>query len=271
MTKRNVTGICDDEELQSKFRSIVEPINADNDLDGLVVGYRLFPNNVACLNEPSGESTKHFKADAMPQGEMNGSADMTWGFDAGHSDNPFWQMVTDEIFIKRQLSVFGPFTFPPLKEAFCGHLAIFSEFDPDNPFGNLLNVHGSEVQAWGFIMNFFDWGKLLDKSDIYERFASVGLEFELYRVSGPVMEGVDRAILANSKSSDQLTPDNSIVVETESLHGTWANRVGYVDGWEPSWYPVSVAIVVIMSLVLALLTASMVSRVISSQLVHYSL
>jgi hypothetical protein len=47
-TMRNVTGICDDRDMINKFRSIVRPINQDNDLDGVVVGYRLFPNNVAC-------------------------------------------------------------------------------------------------------------------------------------------------------------------------------------------------------------------------------
>lgn len=260
MTKRNVTGICDDIDLKEKFRSIVEPINAENNLDGVVVSYRLFPNNVACLNEPSGESTKHFKLEDFPQGDENGSADMTWGLDAGHSENPFWKMVTEELFIKQQLSIFGPLTMPPMKETFCGHLAIWNEFDASNPFQNVLNVQGSEVAgAWGFIMNFLDWGKLLDRSNIYERFASRGLEFELYRVSGPTMDGIDRALLARSERSDLLSTENSIVVETESMHGTWANKVGSVQGFEPSWYPVAVAMVVLLSFLFASLTASMVS------------
>lgn len=259
MTKRNVTGICDDPNLKEKFQSIVEPINAENNLDGIVVSYRLFPNNVACLNEPSGESTKHFKLEDFPQGDENGSADMTWGLDAGHSENPFWKMVTKELFIEQRLSIFGPFTLPPLKEAFCGHLAIWTPFNPNNPFQNVMNVHGSEVAgAWGFIMNFLDWGKLLDRSNIYERFASRGLEFELYRLSGPAIDGADRALLARSTDADMLQSDNSIIVETESLHGTWANKVGYTHGWEPSWYPVAVAMIVLLSFLFAFLTASMV-------------
>lgn len=110
MTMRNVTGICDDPILREQFRSIVEPINADNNLDGIVVSYRLFPNNVACLNEPWGESTKHFKLEDFPQGEENGSAESTLGLDAANSDNPFWNMVVDQLFIKRELSIFGPLT-----------------------------------------------------------------------------------------------------------------------------------------------------------------
>lgn len=266
MTKRNVTGICDDKDLQEKFRSIVEPINAENNLNGVVVSYRLFPNNVACLNEPSGESTEHFKKEDFPQGEERGSAKSTLGFDAGNSDNPFWNMVTKDLFIERKLNVFGPFTLPPLKETFCGHLSIWSELDQNNSTQNALTLQGSPVVgAWGFIMNFLDWGKLLERSDIYERFASRGFEFELYRVDGPVIEGADRATLAKSGLSHLLNPENSISIETESeLHGMWANKVGVVDGWEPSWYPMAVAVVVLLSFLFAFMTASMVGSSIHS-------
>ena len=84
-----MTGICDSEDFSAKFRSIVEPINSDNDLDGIVVSYRLFPNSVACLNEPSGVSTEHFKVEDFPHGEEKGSAESSWGFDAANSANPF--------------------------------------------------------------------------------------------------------------------------------------------------------------------------------------
>jgi hypothetical protein len=54
-TKRDVTGICDDPNMVQKWKDIVQPINTDNDLDGIVQGYRLFPANVACLTEPHEE------------------------------------------------------------------------------------------------------------------------------------------------------------------------------------------------------------------------
>ena len=89
MVKRNVTGICDVPDLQEKFRSIVEPVNSDNNLDGIVVSYRLWPNNVACLSEPNGVSTRHFNVDDFPQGEEKGSAESALGMDAANSVNPF--------------------------------------------------------------------------------------------------------------------------------------------------------------------------------------
>lgn len=104
----------------------------------------------------------------------------------------------------------------------------------ENSFGssNVLDVHGTKVEgAWGFVVNFLDWSKMKDRSNIYERFAGCNLEFELSRVSGATVDGVDSASLAKSPKFDLLDDTNSIVVETNSLHGVWQNRVGRISGW----------------------------------------
>lgn len=108
----------------------------------------------------------------------------------------------------------------------------------------------------GFVVNFLDWTKLKDKSDIYKRFADCHLEFDLTRVSGAMVPGFDSATLAKSENADQLTDENSIVVKTNSLHGEWQNRVGSLTGWAPAWYPGAVAGIVLAALVLSFLTAS---------------
>ena len=93
-TKRNVSGICDRRDFIDRWRDIVVPVNSENDLDGIVVGYRLFPNNVECLTEPnSRESTPHFDAFDMPQ-DSPFSSDAKLGYDHGHADNMFSKMVT---------------------------------------------------------------------------------------------------------------------------------------------------------------------------------
>ena len=93
-------------------------------------------------------------------------------------------------------------------------------------------MHGTDVPgAWGFVVNFLDWTKLKDRSDIYRRFADCNLEFQLSRVGGATVEGIDTAVLAQSPGYALLGEENSVVVTTESLHGTWENRVGSVDGW----------------------------------------
>ncbi len=97
---------------------------------------------------------------------------------------------------------------------------------------DVLNIHGTDVEgAWGFVVNFLDWTKLKDRSDIYKRFADCNLEFELSRVGGATVEGIDIAILAQSPDFAVLDEANSVVVVTKSLHGMWQNRVGSIDGW----------------------------------------
>lgn len=353
--RRNVTGICDSRDMINKWRDIVIPVNSENDLDGVVVGYRLFPNNVACLTEPyAQESNPYFNAFDMPQGDDPLSSDVASGYDHGQADNMMSKMITKgeldiyrgvfkcglpvfiietysflflntELFFDNKLNVFGPFAKAPMTELICGHLAVwrnkpdvkdFAEeedrdlltnftrssspeaphdgFQPHEsiraeltgarpteqvtytlsidealdaasesqdrtcPSTDSLNIHGKCVEgAWGFVGNFLDWTRLKDKSDIYQRFADARLDFELSRVSGPTMPGMDLAVLAESPSASSLDDTNSIVVFTESLHGTWQNRVGYTTGWEPSWHIPALIFTILVSLLLGLLTALM--------------
>ncbi|KAL7531833.1 hypothetical protein ACHAXR_004264 [Thalassiosira sp. AJA248-18] len=167
--------------------------------------------------------------------------------------------------------------FTQMSELICGHLAIWTKpgeedihsqsshvFDntQDDNTAHLLensslDVHGTKVEgAWGFVVNFLDWTKLKEKSNIYNRFSDCNLEFQLSRVGGATVETVDRGLLAESPKSHLLDDTNSIVVETNSLHGVWQNRVGSLDGWSPPWYPAAVAGVILTSLILGLLTAS---------------
>lgn len=93
--RRNVTGICDNRDMINKWRDIVIPVNSENDLDGVVVGYRLFPNNVACLTEPyAQESNPYFNAFDMPQGDDPLSSDVASGYDHGQADNMMSKMIT---------------------------------------------------------------------------------------------------------------------------------------------------------------------------------
>ena len=76
--------------------------------------------------------------------------------------------------------------------------------------------------------------RLKEKSDIYSRFSDCKLDFILTRESGPTIEGKDSALLAKSDNFNLLDDSNSIVVETESLMGTWQNR--YVCNFTFSYY-----------------------------------
>mmetsp|Transcript_11154 Transcript_11154/g.25332 ORF Transcript_11154/g.25332 Transcript_11154/m.25332 type:complete len:820 (+) Transcript_11154:127-2586(+) len=259
---RNVTGICDNPELLAKWDNLVDTVNKEQDLNGMVFRYRMAPKNVFCLDS------------------KGGNAMVDNGVDTSNSEHPFWSMVATDLFIKRWegLHVFGPF-ISPKGETFCTHLSIWTNKDNrgdwvdaegglsmTNMLDDHINVHGTEVQnAWGFVMNYLDWAEMKKRSKMEERFSNVAMDFELNRqehdvdpeMPGPRGEASEHyQLLAKSSNSGLLNDDNSILVYTDSLHGTWVNRVGMVDGWEPDWWPAAVACVVIASLLLGFLTAS---------------
>jgi len=259
-TKRDVSGICDNPDVVQKWKDIVQPINADNDLDGIVQGYRLFPGNVACLTEPHEQvnvpSDTPDKFDGMFEGEALLASDNVMGLDTGHTAFPLWKMITTDLFVERNFNIFGPFPMPPMTELICGHIAIWNKPDPNDPTKNVLDVHGTEVEnAWGFVVNFLDWKKLKDKSNIYQRFAGCNLEFRLSRKSGSTV-GLDLEVLAESEDINMIADEDTVSVETETMHGIWVNTVGRKIGWNPPWYNAAVAGVVLASFLLGVLTAS---------------
>jgi hypothetical protein len=81
-------------------------VNSENDLDGIVVGYRLFPNNVACLTEPyAQESNPYFNAFDMPQGDDPLSSDVASGYDHGQADNMMSKMITKGELCNREMGI----------------------------------------------------------------------------------------------------------------------------------------------------------------------
>ena len=220
MTQRNITGICDTEEVLANWKSMVTKISDEHDLNGLIFRYRLWPKNVACLE---------FKG---------GNAMMDSGMDASDSSHPFWAQVVIDIQVDnwQGLHVFGPFRAKlPMGEqdVFCTHIPLWTSTTGENAFKDVLNVQGTPVQnVWGFTMLYLNWSEMKKRSNMYERFANVNMEFELFREEEPRLGDVgpkglptkEMTRLAWSEEADKLNENNSVEVRTDSLHGTWVNR-----------------------------------------------
>lgn len=259
---RNVEGICDEEGVLRKWEDLLDASTAENDLEGLIFRYRLMPKNVACLDYKKGTA----------------SADS--GMDLSNSDHPYWRGVTNDLFVDRWkgLHVFGPFTVNGM-EVFCTHLGIWNK-DPNardwaengsvsaaNILDDFIDVHGTEVEAWGFVMNYLNWGEMKKRSQIFQRFRDVGMDFHLARreedmdpaTPGPRGDSTRPfSHLASSEDSHLLDETNSIVVQSESLHGIWENRVGITGsaGWDPAWYWPAVGCLIGVAVILGLLCAT---------------
>jgi len=259
---RDISNICDDAVVLQRWEDLLDASTAENDLKGLIFRYRLMPKNVACLDYKKGK------------------ASMDTGMDMSNSAHPYWNMVTTDLFINKWkgLHTFGPFMVNGM-EVFCTHLGIWNK-DPnakdrveqggvsqENSMDDFIDVHGTEVEAWGFVQNYLNWGELKKRSEIFERFENVGMDFYLSRreedvdpeVPGPRGESTQQfAHLASSENSHLLDDSNSIVIESTSLHGVWENRVGITSGmgWNPEWYWPAVACLIVVSIFLGLLCAT---------------
>eukprot|EP00984_Skeletonema_dohrnii_P000700 scaffold211_cov83-Skeletonema_dohrnii-CCMP3373.AAC.6 len=249
------------------WKSMVTKISDEHDLNGLIFRYRLWPKNVACLE---------FKG---------GNAMMDSGMDASYSPHPFWSQVVIDIQVDRWngLHVFGPFEakLPSgLADVFCTHIPLWTSTTGENAFKDVVKVQGTDVQnVWGFTMLYLNWSAMKERSNMYERFENVNMEFELFREEEPRLGDVgpkglptkEMTKLAWSEQADKLNEGNSVEVKTESLHGIWINRVGVVgdNGWNPEWWPTAVACVVVASFILMVLTAmTMVKSYLHKDLVN---
>ena len=237
-TLRNVTGICDQPEALENWANIVKKISDEHELGGgLIFRWRLWPLNVACLE---------FKG---------GNAMMDSGMDANVSPHKFWSNVVLDIFPRKWkgLHAFGPFAakLPDpanpgstrAQDVFCTHIPLFTPVDPNNAFKDVMEIEEradngtvvyrhQEPNVWGFTMIYLNWSEMKKRSNIYQRFEDVSLEFELFKQDEPRMGLVgpkgaataEMVKLAWSENGDMLNDENSLEVTTESLHGIWVNR-----------------------------------------------
>jgi hypothetical protein len=247
---RDVTGICDDDQLQHEFDLIVEQVNKANDVDGCIVQYRLAPHAVFCLISP-----KVNDKDFGPGKVFNASGSV--GRDLLLT-SPWWHNTVSRTLQSptNAVDIFGPVKAAPggillMPEMFCAHLAV------DIP-GNSITIDDEEVERWGFVMSFIHWEKFKERSDIYERFREHGMEFQLTRTDrlfsedeGGWIEKVNS--IAESENAEYLGKLNSLEITVQTQNGEWVNRVGIVDGFTPSWYWPVLAMVVVLSFFLSFL------------------
>jgi hypothetical protein len=216
-TIRNVTGVCDQQDVLDQWAKINIKILDENDLDGLIFRTRFFPKNVACLDFEGGVAV------------------MDNGMDANQSPHPFWSQVVIDLFVDhwKGLHVFGPFTEKSGEDIFCTHIPMYTDTTGENAFKDVMDVQGTEEQnVYGFAMYYLNWSEMKKRSNMYERFADVDMEFELFREEEPRLGDIgpkgestkEMSKLAWSEYADKLNEGNSVEVRTESLHGIWVNR-----------------------------------------------
>lgn len=268
----DISNICEDVEILEKWKSIVEPFNNDNNIGGLIVGYRLHPANITCLVQPSiEESAVRSNADHSLQSTHNHDEDQDKNqAAAGSLSSKFWRLATRDMFSSEQqphVNVFGPFSTSPHSNSMNqdrhhlynlknGEDKLCNNFFKDQPnavidFDSILDLHGYNIpHAIGFVINFVNsqQRRLLIK-DTYDRFADHHLQFYLTRTEGPDLEGKHIIqTIAFSEKYHLLNENNSLTVSLDIPNGQWIIRVGKIRGWTPLWYPWLLTFLVIVAM-----------------------
>mmetsp|Transcript_15384 Transcript_15384/g.28983 ORF Transcript_15384/g.28983 Transcript_15384/m.28983 type:complete len:1197 (+) Transcript_15384:315-3905(+) len=264
---RNVTGICDDEELAAKFQEIVLGINANFEYDGIIVNYRLAPYGVFCVVDPL-INVKDFSEDAP----MNSTMDIGW--DPIHSSNTRWGRLLRDIYKDtNHIDIFGPmFDFVENGvEMYCGHLAVHVP-------GYNYTVDGEYYSTWGFVMHFIHWSNLKEASGIDYRFRDRGMHYLLTRrdlsidpVTGKELPN-DVVIATNIQGLREMRTEDPVgimdgiynqkisAVSIQTANGEWIMRVVHDRDVSTQYIYIRIATVLCVALVTIMFSMILLER-----------
>jgi len=250
-THRNVTGsVCEDQELTTRFNDIARQIKRDAGMERVLVNLQLAPRAVVCMLYPMINSE-----DFDPPLVMDNSGAH------GHDllSDPARVFIAEATVPKSTVVTAGPLTLKQcsdcpatVRQAFIARLAINALTDEQ-----IITVNDIPYQKWGFVVALINWGELIERSDIYERFRLKDMEFKLTRtdtIEDNVFGGFTEKVvtLAESEGFD-LEEDEVVATDLDTTNNMWKMEVGYTDGFVPSWKAGGIAAAVILSFIMSLL------------------
>jgi sensor domain CHASE-containing protein len=250
---RNVTGVCDDPELVSRFNAIAASMKHNAGVEGILVNLQLSPVAVVCLAYPL-NNTKDF-----PPGIFLDNTGII-GYDILR--DPARSFTAEETLRGDKIVTSGPLKLmqckdcdPTVEKAFIARLPI--AMDRYN-----ITVHGEPLRRWGFATALINWEALVDRSMIREEFRENNLHFRLIRPEKKLNTAtgdnyVEDILLAES---DGFVSDNGQAesVELNTTDNVWRITIGSVDGFRPMnmqliiWAVVAASIVISFMLLLVL-------------------
>ena len=265
---RDVTGICDRPELQTKFDEVVQNILGDATMRGTVANMQLAPNAVHCLSSP-----------------LINNRDFDTGiFNTTKSIGKDWLNIDNPMLVKtakltvgsptNEITFIGPIALKSLEEeiltekAFCTHLSVNLESE------NLL-IDGRSYPSWGYVQSFINWELILKQQGVHDKFADAGMAFQLYREDTKTDENGNTqtidVVLAESDNSHILASQETISAPVETANSVWNVKVGYVDGFSPPWLLSAKIAVLILSMILSILVLLIHAEKYKNQLLLYKM
>jgi len=175
ITHRNVSGICDNSTMLAEFNRIAKIIKDDANLDGALVTLSIMPEVVGCALYPL-NNTEDF---APPLFLDNSGA-------VGHDllKDPRRRALAAATLGSPTVVVAGPLQLtqcpdcpPVVKTAFIARLSV--NMPPQ--LGYNITIDETSYSSWGLVSAIISWERILERSDIFQRFESRGMQFELFK------------------------------------------------------------------------------------------
>jgi len=251
ITHRNVSGICDNVTKMNEFNRIAKSIKDDANMDGVLVSMDIAPASVVCFEYPL-LNTEDFtpplylnNTGAIGLDLLKDPKQRSWASDTLPSFRPV---------------VAGPRTLvqcpdcpPAVRMAFIAMMPI--KMPPEMGY-NITADDGTSYSVYGFASAIINWERLLNRSDIFQRFESRGMQFELYKVDHNFNTATNQyedmtSVLAKSAGADRIGESNFFNVSLPTTNNNWTIGVAYDDGVEAPWFQWALALSIVLSVALS--------------------
>jgi class 3 adenylate cyclase len=285
ITHRNVTGICDNSTLVAAFNKIGKRVKDDADLGGALSTVNLAPMGVVCLFYPFNntedftppnylDSTGAFGHDLFKDPKRVASATATLPSSVPVTAGPrtLVQCKGCPTAVRVAFIAMLPIVMPP-------------------GMGYNITADGKTYSVFGFVSAIINWERLLNQSNIFDRFESKGIQFELSKTDQIFNTTTNRydfqvknvillcygdyhfflthpfipfdssafsvlqktSVLVKSSKANNIGARNFFNVTLPTTNNNWTIGVAYEDGINAPWYQWAIAASVILSTVISIL------------------
>ena len=250
-THRKVDGICDDASVLARFNGIAKSIKEDADMKGVLVTLQLVPDQVVCMVYPL-VNTEDFE-DGIVQDNRPAI-----GFDLVAI--PSRTAYSEAVLSSTGIYIAGPLTLEECSgdgedcnvSVEKGFLAAL----PVNSDNHTIAIGQTTYQRWGSVEAIINWNALIERSDIFERFASDGKGFKLTRTDrtvDPDTGYVSSVEVVLAETEDFDSPHYVKVSTTlDTVDDKWQMTIAYQQA-SNDWMPYGIASTVLLSFFFSLL------------------
>ncbi len=240
-THRDIDGICNNSDVVDRFNGIAASIKKASEMEGALITLQLVPDQVVCMVYPL-INTEDFedgiKMDSRPAIGLDLIA------------TPSRTAFSESVLSSNGVYMAGPLTLQQcsngrecnvsVKKAFIGALPINS-----GNRNHTILVNDKSFNLWGSVEAIINWEALIDRSDIFERFATDGKGFRLTRTDVIDEDTSEVVVLAETENFDD-PHFVRVSITLDTVDDLWQMTIAYEQTSE-DWLPYAIASTVVLA------------------------